>query len=65
MTGCGKGWGQRCPDSRGKRCKCRCGGERHGVYRRERELRESVEPLIPLGGFTISETGRPQLVLSF
>lgn len=27
---CSKGWGARCPASKGPRCKCRCGGHNHG-----------------------------------
>lgn len=27
---CSKGWGARCPASKGPRCKCRCGGYNHG-----------------------------------
>jgi hypothetical protein len=69
MAACGRGWGQRCPGSAGKKCRCSCQGERHGVYRKreERDLRDSVEPLVPvpLGGFTVGADGHPQLVLSW
>jgi len=27
---CSKGWGDRCAASKGKRCKCACGGANHG-----------------------------------
>lgn len=26
---CSKGWKDRCPDSKGRRCYCKCGGENH------------------------------------
>jgi len=58
MTSCGRGWGHRCPGSAGKKCRCSCGGERHGIYRRARDLREPVEPLMPVG-----TEGHPQLDL--
>lgn len=27
---CGKGWSARCANSKGKKCRCRCGGSNHG-----------------------------------
>ena len=27
---CSKGWGARCAVAKGKRCRCKCGGENHG-----------------------------------
>jgi uncharacterized protein DUF6166 len=30
---CGKGWADRCANSRGKSCSCRCGGRNHGRAR--------------------------------
>ena len=43
---CSKGWGARCAVAKGKRCRCKCGGENHGgaeatpfvPTEREREL---------------------------
>jgi hypothetical protein len=67
MTSCGRGWGSRCPDSQGRTCRCSCGGKNHGLYRQERELRQSVEPLmsVPMGGWTVGPDGKTQLVLGF
>lgn len=31
--GCSRGWARRCPESRGKRCRCACGGRNHGTAR--------------------------------
>jgi YD repeat-containing protein len=28
---CSRGWGARCPASKGPRCKCKCGGHNHGT----------------------------------
>ncbi len=27
---CGRGWASRCASSKGKKCRCRCGGTNHG-----------------------------------
>ena len=32
---CSKGWGARCAASKGKRCKCQCGGKNHGGLRND------------------------------
>jgi hypothetical protein len=37
MSECGKGWSRRCAAAKGKKCRCRCGGENHGAARREGE----------------------------
>lgn len=30
MANCSRGWSNRCPSAKGKRCTCKCGGENHG-----------------------------------
>lgn len=32
---CGKGWSERCAASKGKQCKCACGGRNHGKQHSE------------------------------
>ena len=50
MVTCGRGWGQRCPHSEGRKCRCRCQGENHGTVRRLHD-KEKVAP-VPLGELT-------------
>jgi hypothetical protein len=66
MAECGRGWGQRCPESKGKTCRCRCGGAHHGVYYRQRQQVQQVDeaPRIPRDGWgTVGEDGQTQLQL--
>jgi hypothetical protein len=30
MAECGRGWAKRCASSKGKKCRCQCGGTNHG-----------------------------------
>ena len=32
---CSKGWGARCAIAKGKRCRCKCGGENHNTVKRQ------------------------------
>lgn len=32
MSHCSKGWDLRCPKSKGKKCRCSCGGKNHGNF---------------------------------
>lgn len=46
---CSKGWGARCPASKGPRCKCRCGGHNHGnpKARPDHDAGDDTLPLTP------------------
>ena len=37
-TNCSKGWGTRCPSSKGPKCTCKCGGANHGKAANEGAL---------------------------
>jgi hypothetical protein len=38
---CSKGWGARCAVAKGKRCRCKCGGENHGGAVRPFDITET------------------------
>lgn len=42
---CGRGWSGRCANSKGLKCRCRCGGANHG--KTGRQLRLDFVPLAP------------------
>ncbi len=50
---CSKGWGKRCANSKGKKCKCRCGGTNHG----KNHHNEESSPRHNLSGETMEYLG--------
>jgi hypothetical protein len=40
---CSIGWAKRCAASKGRRCKCACGGAHHGTLRAQLDLFAEVE----------------------
>jgi hypothetical protein len=46
---CSRGWGERCPKSTGKRCRCQCGGYHHGTYHRRQEENARIHDLYASG----------------
>lgn len=40
MATCSRGWATRCPGSKGRKCRCACGGQNHGERSQSRQADE-------------------------
>lgn len=58
---CGKGWAKRCANSKGKKCRCSCGGENHGnpAARKDNAQEESL-PMTPQSTLYYNDGWGPQ-----